>query len=347
MINGKRGTSFSRRGEYQVKKIWRKRSRIFIIVGLCMLAIYTIWDNNRITIVKQDIVMDGLPNELEGFTILQIADLHEKEFGENQSSLIEAINSQYYDVIVFTGDMLRNKNRTDYTSFYSLLDGIEKKDVAYFVSGNTDPDSYRVTPYFEKSAFIRGMEERGVQLLESIDTIQIGSAKVYITYFELAILNEISPETIDNIAYYPDEPYGRSREYVAYQGKLLLELQEALKRKSASDLLIALNHFPVVDERVDEIIDSTFLSWQNFDLIISGHYHGGQIRVPVLGAVFVPESWYRSGFFPPQDRVKGLWEYYNTKHYVSTGLGSSNAVSFLNFRLFNSPEINVITFTGG
>ncbi|MBC5638001.1 metallophosphoesterase [Ornithinibacillus sp. BX22] len=161
------------------------------------------------------------------------------------------------------------------------------------------------------------------------------------------ILNEISSETIGRIAYYPDESYGRSWEYVAYQKKLLFGLHKALERKSESDLLIALNHFPVVDERVDEIIDSTLLSWQNFDLIISGHYHGGQIRVPILGAVFVPESWYRSGFFPPQDRVRRLWEYYNTKHYVSTGLGSSNAVSFLNFRLFNSPEINLLTFTGG
>lgn len=329
-----------------MKKIWSIASRIFIVLGLCIIVIYTIWDNNRITIAKQDIMINGLPKELEGFTILQVSDLHEKEFGENQTRLIEAINSQNYDVIVFTGDMLRNKNSTDYAPFYSLIDGIKNKDFAYFISGNTDPDSYQVTPYFEKSAFISGIEERGVHFLESLDTIQVGRANVYFTYFELAILNEISPETIDMISYYPDEPYGMSSEYVAYQKELLLDLQEALDSMSESDLLIALNHFPVVDERVDKIIDSTLLSWRNFDLIIAGHYHGGQIRLPLVGALFVPESWYPSGYFPPQDRVRGLWEYYNTKHYVSTGLGSSNAVSFLDFRLFNSPEINLLTFKG-
>jgi len=41
--------------------------------------------------------------------------------------------------------------------------------------------------------------------------------------------------------------------------------------------------------------------------------------------------------------VKGLWEYKQTKQYVSAGLGTSDAIPFLKFRLFNPPEINVLT----
>jgi predicted MPP superfamily phosphohydrolase len=40
---------------------------------------------------------------------------------------------------------------------------------------------------------------------------------------------------------------------------------------------------------------------------MAGHYHGGQFRIPFVGALFVLEAWYeKSGLFPPQDRVKGL-----------------------------------------
>ena len=83
---------------------------------------------------------------------------------------------------------------------------------------------------------------------------------------------------------------------------------------------------------------------KEYDLIVVGHYHGGQMRLPLLRALFVPKPWYeRKGFSPPQDRVNGLWEFKQIKQYVSIGLGSSNAIPFLKFRLFNPPEMNVLT----
>lgn len=112
----------------------------------------------------------------------------------------------------------------------------------------------------------------------------------------------------------------------------------------SDEIVIALNHYPIADERIDYIKKDPATEWVDLDLIIAGHYHGGQIRVPFLGALFVPEPWYEPhSFFPPQDRVKGLWEYAETKQYVSAGLGTSDAIPFLKFRLFNPPEINVMT----
>lgn len=88
---------------------------LFIIV--LILLIYTIIDNNRVNFVEQDIVIEHLSEDLEGFTILQITDLHEKEFGKDQSRLIKRVNSTSYDAIVFTGDMLDSKKSKNYGPF--------------------------------------------------------------------------------------------------------------------------------------------------------------------------------------------------------------------------------------
>ncbi|WP_404452369.1 metallophosphoesterase [Virgibacillus necropolis] len=316
-----------------------------IFLLLIVLVVYIFWDNNRITVAEQEILIDELPEQLEGFTILQISDLHEKVFGENQEELIDAINSVDYDAIVFTGDMLDGVDSENYIPFYKILEGITNKENAWYVPGNADPASYQLHPIFEKSEFVKGIEKRGVELLESMDTVTIEGANVHFVDFELSIIK--NPRNIGEINGVVMPIHGGNNHYLAHQKQLWEELT-VLDELKASDVLIALNHYPVVDKRVDYIQSDAVTELRDFDLLIAGHYHGGQIRLPFLGALFVPEAWYENGgFFPPQDRVKGLWEYKNIKQYVSTGLGSSDAISFLKFRLFNPPQINVLTLKKG
>lgn len=78
-------------------------------------------------------------------------------------------------------------------------------------------------------------------------------------------------------------------------------------------------------------------------MVLAGHYHGGQWRIPFYGAVFVPDAFSDVYLFPNQDEVKGLVTWGNTNEYVSAGLGANNRFKFLEFRLFNSPEINLLT----
>ncbi|MGM0874200.1 MAG: metallophosphoesterase [Bacillota bacterium] len=308
-----------------------------LLLLIMVLVIYTVWDNNRIKVVEQEIAINNLPEEVDGFKILQVTDLHEKVFGTNQERLIEEINSIDYDAIVFTGDMLISGNSSNYEPFYELLEGINNKEHALFVPGNSDPSSYVVDheKKLKKHEFIEGMELRGVKLLESINSVEKGTSHIHFVDFELSILDPQMRAAI------PTE--GKSAIYVQHRNQLLKEMSK-LGAANDSDVLIALNHYPVVDARIDQLMNNPNNEFREYDLIMAGHYHGGQIRLPFIGALFVPEPYYeRSGLFPPQDRVKGLWEYKQTKQYVSAGLGSSQTVSFLKFRLFNPPEINVLT----
>ncbi|WP_165967209.1 metallophosphoesterase [Jeotgalibacillus sp. S-D1] len=306
---------------------------------ICCIA-YIYWDNNRLTIEEQTIQMDALPKAFEGFRILQITDLHEKEFGTGQTDLIRKINAQEYDAIVFTGDMLDDPQQSDYTAFFDLLDGIDNKENAYFVPGNTDPDSYVVQEQrgLEKSAFILQMEERGVLLLESVKTIQKEEDTIHFVNFDLASLN---PEEGFKAVYgRVGRPVEKETAYLDYQNQMLEQFSKL--NDADEEVLIALSHYPVVDEQMDYL--DRFYALRKNMLILAGHYHGGQIRLPFIGAPFVPEAWYENGgLFPPRDRVSGLWEYKNTQQYVSAGLGSSDAVAFLKFRLFNPPQINLLT----
>lgn len=308
-----------------------------ILILLLGLILYVIWDNHRFVVRNQEIKIEGLPEEFDGFTILQISDLHEKTFGAHQERLIKAINDVEYDVIAFTGDMLQDSTSKNFSPFYELLEGIEKKDHAYFVPGNTDPESYQVNP-LEKSDFVKGMERRGVHFLEGIETIRRNDSTLRFVYFENAIMGSSGrlDEGLPKLSYY------RSSIFKEHQKKIVKQM-DALDE--TNDPTIALNHFPVVDIRLDHIKKSPFLKMRDFDLILAGHYHGGQIRLPFIGAIFVPEAWYSSYFFPPQDRIKGLWEYNGVKQYVSAGLGNSEAIPLFGFRFMNPPELNVITLS--
>ncbi|MBO1512381.1 metallophosphoesterase [Metabacillus bambusae] len=313
------------------------RVLLSIVLMIVVLFIYTLWDNNRIKVVNQEILIENLPDDLDGFKIVQITDLHEKEFGENQGRLIKKINSIDYDSIVFTGDMLISGSSHNYQPFYSLIDGIHNKDHALYVPGNSDPSNYVVDgkKHLKKHEFIEGMEARGVKLLESIYTVEEGSSNIQIIDFELSTLDPQKRAAIPTEA--------KSSLYEQHQNQLLAEMS-MLDSAIDTDVIIALNHYPVVDAKIDQLKSDPNRKFRDYDLIMAGHYHGGQIRLPFIGALFVPEPYYeRSGLFPPQNRVKGLWEYKKTKQYVSAGLGSSKTVSFLKFRLFNTPEINVLT----
>ena len=96
--------------------------------------------------------------------------------------------------------------------------------------------------------------------------------------------------------------------------------------KNAEGYTILLSHRP-------ELFDTYVKS--DIDLVFSGHYHGGQFRIPFIGGVVAPGA----GFFP--EYAEGTFEQEGTTMVVSRGLGNS----VIPVRINNRPEIVVVKLT--
>lgn len=101
-------------------------------------------------------------------------------------------------------------------------------------------------------------------------------------------------------------------------------MNEKIKENKKDEFTILLSHRP-------ELID--VYTENNINLVVSGHALGGQIRLPFVGAFYSSNQ----GFYP--DYTEGFYKQNNTTLYVSRGIGNT----FIPFRIFNRPEINVIT----
>ncbi len=175
----------------------RKGLKIFLLslaivckVSFILLCSYTIMDNNSVNVIHQTVKITGLPPEFEGFTILQITDLHGKRFGTSQQELSGIINSLDYDVIAINGDMQESRNK-DTAPFLEVLRGIDKKTPIFYISGNTGPyDIYYGTNGVKRQysldmatgevlPFGKRLQSLGVTLLNQPISIERDGARVW------------------------------------------------------------------------------------------------------------------------------------------------------------------------
>lgn len=306
-----------------------KGMTIVLFATLLILVVYHVYDNNRI-VVKQDVVfIENLPPQFQDFTILQITDLHGKYFGQNQAYLTALINTLEYDIIAVTGDMETSSNSFD--PFIALLEGIKNKENLFYVNGNSDL-AYD---------FLTGTKTDSGQKIEECGCILLDKPYPLMREGQILWLVDDLSTSYRDLNPYQDVPRTRFRsdiEYIAYQEHYGDLGTMADRIKESSDLTVALAHIPRTQTELEKMVSP--VNFWGSDLILAGHYHGGQIRIPFYGALFIPaRSPFLENFFPDQRYVSGLIAGNNVQQYVSRGLGSSN----IPFRLFNTPEINLLT----
>lgn len=280
-----------------------KTKLLFGIGLLTTPIIYNVIDNNRIKIVREDILIKDLPVEFENFKILQISDLHCKSFGYKQKRLLDKINSLDYDILALTGDMGNYRFTNDIKEFIWMLDGIKNKNYMFYVAGNNGPVAIdRESRKKTKIGYF--LEEKGCNILEKPFLIERNNKKLWVSKY------------LDKKVYYS---YG-------------LDIKD-------EDLKIAICHYPR-NKKFFEKVAHTRIPY--YDLILAGHYHGGQFRIPLMGAFYVPDI---TGdcFFPSEEKVSGLTTWAGYNQYVSRGLGAGGRIKNLQFRTFNTPEINLLT----
>lgn len=238
-----------------------------------------------------------LPNAFNNYRIAQISDLHNNVFGKNGSKLQEAIEEANPNIVVLTGDIIsRRTQNTD--AVIEELKPIAEKYPTYYIRGNHE--LYRDQNMENAEAFYKALDAIGVVRLEN-RTVTLLHREATI---HLAGLTE---------------PLG------CYEYSSPPKMEELLGKKSDGyTVLLAHNPLPF----------QTYVDW-GADLILSGHVHGGVIRLPFIGGVLSPER----SFFPAYS--KGVYQSGKQSMVVSVGMGGTK----FPFRLFNDQELVIITLT--
>lgn len=352
-----------------MKRVMKIGVSVFIIVILIFVIIYNYINNSTVKVVNQEIEIDNLPEEFEGFTILQLTDLHGKSFGDKQEDLLKLINGLDFDIVAVTGDM-QNRQDEDYEPFIDLLKGIDNKEI-YYTPGNHGPMVYTDEDTFNSFAKST-MSGNSKGLVDKKNTSgNLVNKENIIKQNESNKKNESNNDKKDNIDT-TNNTTGSNNENTKREfteaglemnklGVKFLDKAYPIKRNNKTlwiselvyssefkdltngsyndgDLKLALTHYPM-SQWVFEGDVGTKLG--KYDLIIAGHYHGGQWRIPFIGALFIPDL-NESGIMPSQDRVSGLTNWSGFKQYVSRGIWASGPFKLLRFRLFDKPEINII-----
>ncbi len=247
------------------------------------LFIFVLWQNNHITVTRMDFSSEKLPSDFDNFKILQISDLHNKEFGKNSHRLIKKIKDLTPDIIVITGDLVDSR-RTDIDAALALVREAVKLAPVYYVPGNHESRSSIYKELFPL------LEETGVTLL--LDS-------------KLQLREKNSSIELIGVV----DPRFRYKKGLKNSDKNILNHSlSMLVNKDSEDFTLLLSHRPELIELYAEY---------DIDLVFSGHAHGGQVRLPFIGGLLAPGQ----GFFPKY--TSGMHRVKNTTMIISRGLGNS------------------------
>ena len=156
-----------------MKRVKKIRIRIWLlIVAIALIAAGFI---SPLKLTEYDLTFDYLPEEFDGYKIVQISDFHCKDFGENEEDLIELVKEAEPDLIVMTGDIVDEDHDTE--NALLLLEGFEDIAPVYYVTGNHE--YYTGAPFDE---FLSICRDTGTHvLMNSSADISKGDSKIILT----------------------------------------------------------------------------------------------------------------------------------------------------------------------
>lgn len=234
--------------------------------------------------------------------LVQLSDLHGYRFGENNEDLVELVRLQEPDLILMTGDML-DKSQDGPEAVCELIAGLREIAPVYYGHGNHEAS----------------WEARTGRDLNPILT-EAGAAVLDFTYTDVTVKGQAL--RIGGCGTYYRHPGMLSKSREIWEAETAFA--DSFENTQRFKLLLC--HIPTV-----------WLDWNNIDkfpvdLVLTGHYHGGQIRLPLLGELYAPYV----GLFPRY--TEGLYTGRTAACVLTTGLGSSPGVP----RIHNPAQITVV-----
>lgn len=269
---------------------------VFMVV--CVWVI--LYDTHHFVVVRHTFSSHKIKKSVR---MVMLSDLHNYKYGKDNAQLLTAIEKEKPDMIVIAGDMITAKKKEKFDSTLALLRKLKERYPVYYAYGNHEQ---KISIYPERygdmgERFEKGLSETGIEPLRNGHcalqdaNITIYGLEIGHEYFRRSAIKQMPEE-------YLEERLGKAG-------------------KSAFCVLLAHNpdYFP------------EYAKW-GADLVLSGHIHGGIIRVPFLGGFISPAL----RFFPKYDG--GLFQEGNADMVLGRGIGTHSP----NVRLFNPGELLVI-----
>lgn len=278
----------------------KRKSRIVAIIcaGLLILFVFAAFYNG-LTIRKYQIDTDKIDDGVS-FRIVLVSDLHSTVFGDNQKDIVSLIKKQNPDIIALAGDIVDEEMPV--TGAELFLAGLQGIAPVYYVSGNHEI-------WGGKIESIKALvSSYGAVVLEnSCERIRLGD-----TYITICGIDD------PDVKQYRKMRYSWIREMKAsFSG---LHDEPGIK--------ILLAHRPELIELYKQF---------GFDIVVSGHTHGGQLRIPyILNGLYAPNQ----GWFPRY--AGGVYRHGRLTHVISRGASYNPMMP----RVFNPPEVVVIDVNG-
>ena len=250
----------------------------------------------RLTVNDYIIKNEKITDNFNGFKIVQISDIHYGRMLDRAdlAKIVKRINEYKPDIVVLTGDLIdRDTEMSKMVAnvIASELSKIEAGVGKFAITGNHD---YK---FDEWDSIIKG--GGFTNLNNTYETIYNGG-------YEQMVIAGISTTQYDD-------------ETITERAKKATEYINSFE-KDGPIFNILIMHEPDVIDKLEN---------NKFNLILAGHTHGGQIRVPFYGAIVLPPD--------GKKYSDGHYSLENSDLYVSSGIGVSN----VNFRLFDVPSFNV------
>lgn len=276
-----------------------KRRVIVLIIAAVLvpaLLIWLLWANSSPAATQVAVASGALPETFEGFKIAHVSDLHNAVFGRKNERLLSLIRAAEPDIIAITGDLIDSRH-TDIDSALAFVEAAAEIAPVYYVTGNHESrlDFDEIEPRLIAA---------GARVLRNeAEDIGHGGERI-----RLAGIDD--PSFI--------RTGGTSEERAAAELEQLGD--------GGGTFTVLLSHRPELVEVYAEY---------GAGLVLSGHAHGGQVRLPLLGGLYAPGQ----GLLPEYD--SGLYSLGETQMVVSRGLGNSVAP----LRVNNRPELVIVTLS--
>jgi uncharacterized protein len=245
-----------------------------------------------------------LPSRASPLRLLQVSDLHLRPGTHRLAEFVESLGETEYDIVLATGDLLGDPAAMPRCA--EILNGLRGRLGRFFVLGSSDYYTPIFKNYFD---YFRGKRRLGTRKnrTEEFKETLVSAGWTDLDNKNMVIdLNGMKTQMTGL-----DDPY------------LHRDDRTLLKREPGVDFAICVTHDPAPYRDAAQ---------NDYDLIIGGHTHGGQVRLPLIGALVTNSSLPR-GLAKGLHRVNGSWL------FVNPGLGTGK---YAPFRFLCPPEASVL-----